>query len=143
MIQADVEHAQRMSPAAQEAFTRLLSMSAAERGNGLKRATTLSPADASAVFEGLAQRVREADDHSDDTAVFPTLLEFAKTRPELVGQLAALLATIPEERIPAATPMTLVALGANNAIGKLFEQWSASNTDKLKAATTAAMKRLR
>ncbi len=136
--------AQRMSPAAQEAFTRLMSASAAEQGNGLKRAAALAPADASAVFEALAQRVHEADDHADESAILPRIIDWVKARPELVGQLAPLLASIPDEQIPIATPMKLLSLGSvgpGTPLGKLFEKWNVSKVDKLKAATAAAAKR--
>ncbi|HKQ47591.1 MAG TPA: P-loop NTPase fold protein [Phycisphaerae bacterium] len=135
---------QRMSPAAQEAFRMLMSDSDAERRNGLKRAASLSPADASAVFEGLAERVRMEDDFNDDNAVFPRIIDWTKSRPEIAGQLAALLASFPHDRIPVATPLKLVPLntgGAESPIGKLFAVWSASSTGRLKAATETAMKR--
>jgi hypothetical protein len=136
--------AQRMSPSAQEVFKRLISGSDAERQNGLKRAETISPADASAVFEAIAERVRGEDDLSADTASFPSIIEWVKARPDLVGQLAPLLASIPDDRIPPATPMKLVTIGRTapgDPVGKLFERWSTSNSEKLKGAALAAMKR--
>ncbi|XVJ60749.1 MAG: hypothetical protein HEQ23_15720 [Tepidisphaera sp.] len=48
---------QRMSPAAQDLLKKILSPSDAERRTGFTRASTLSPADASAVFEALAGRM--------------------------------------------------------------------------------------
>ncbi|OWY71559.1 hypothetical protein B7486_07680 [cyanobacterium TDX16] len=136
--------AQRMSPPAQDVFTRLISPSAAEKGTGFKRAATLTPSDASAVFEGLAQQVREADDHSDESATLPTIVDWVKARPELTGQLASLLSNIPDEKLPVALPMTLVPLVKSEhgaPLAKLFHQWSNSKLDKLKQSTAAAAKR--
>lgn len=136
--------AQRMSPTAQEVFKRLLSGSEAERQIGFKRAASLAPADASAVFEALAERVREEDDPNAETAALPRIIDWVKVRPDLVGQLAPLLASIPDDRIPAATPIKLVTLGRTapgDPIGRLLEQWSTSKVEKLKGAAQAAVKR--
>jgi predicted KAP-like P-loop ATPase len=136
---------QRMSPAAQDAFKKILSQSEAERKTGLSRASTLVPADASAVFEALAGRIREDDDFGSESSAFGRAIDWAKARRELVGQLAPLLASLPEDRIPPVTPMKLVDLGrktSTDPIAKLFAQWQRSSNLTLKAATEQAMKRL-
>lgn len=136
---------QRMSPAAQDVFKKILSQSDAERKTGLTRASTLSPADASAVFEALAGRIREEDDFGSESSAFGRTIDWVKARRELVGQLAALLASLPKDRIPPVTPMKLVELGSKaitDPIAKLFTQWHQSSNLTLKAATEKAMKRL-
>jgi len=136
---------QRMSPAAQEVFKKILSQSDAERKIGIGRASTLSPADASAVFEALAGRIREDDDFGSESSAFGRAIDWAKARRELVGQLAPLLASLPEDRIPPVTPMKLVDLGSKSAtdpIAKLFTQWQKSSNLTLKNATEQALKRL-
>ncbi len=136
---------QRMTPAAQEVFKKLLSQSDAERKLGFARASTLSPADASAVFEALAGRIRQDDDFGSESSAFGRAIDWVKERRELVGQLAALLASVPEDRVPPATPIKLVELGSKSAtdpIAKLFAHWQRSSTLALKNATEMAMKRL-
>jgi predicted KAP-like P-loop ATPase len=136
---------QRMSPAAQEVFKKLLSQSDAERKTGLARAATLPPADASAIFEALAGRIREDDDFGSESSAFGRAIDWAKARRELVGQLAPLLANLPEDRIPPVTPMKLVDLGSKSAtdpVAKLFTQWQRSSNLTLKNATEQAIKRL-
>jgi predicted KAP-like P-loop ATPase len=136
---------QRMSPAAQDVYKKLLSQSDAERKTGLARAAALPPADASAIFEALAGRIREDDDFGSESSAFGRAIDWAKARRELVGQLAPLLASLPEGRIPVATPVRLVELGTKSPtdpIAKLFEQWQRSSNLNLKSATETAMKRL-
>lgn len=136
---------QRMTPAAQEVFKKVLSQSDAERKTGFGHASALSPADASAVFEALAGRIREDDDFGSESSAFGRAIEWAKVRRELVGQLAPLLASLPEDRVPPVTPMKLVELGgkaATDPIAKLFAQWKKSSNLTLKNATETALKRL-
>lgn len=136
---------QRMSTAAQEVFRKLMSPSDAERKLALNRATGIAPADASAVFEALAEKVREEDDFGSDSAAFLRAIEWVKARRDLVGQLAPLLASLPEDRIPPATPVKLLEMAAKNPadpIAKLLAQWSMSKNLALEAATEQATKRL-
>jgi hypothetical protein len=137
---------QRMSPSAQDAYARLTSGSDAERQLGVRAAASMSPADASAVFEALAQRIREDDALSADTAALVGIVEWVKARPELTGQLAALFSSLPAGRVPLALPLKLVTLGTSasgDPIRKLFSQWSQSSVTTLKNSAAGALRRVR
>lgn len=136
--------AQRMSPSAQEALTMLSSESEAVRNTALKRAEALSPSDAHAVFESLAARVRQEDDLTAEGSALELVFSWVKVRQELLGQLVALLSSIPHTRIPRGTPMKLlntVSKGDSPPVRKLLSHWSQSSDGQLKAAADAALKR--
>jgi hypothetical protein len=106
----------------------------------------MSPSDASAVFEALAQRIREDDALSADTAALVGMVEWVKARPDLAGQLAALLSSLPASRVPLALPLKLVTLGASGSgdpIRKLLLQWSQSSVTALKNSAAGALRRVR
>ncbi len=70
--------AQRLSPQAQEVLQKLIHESEAMRRNALKDAAQLGPADAAAIFEELAERVRSMDDLTGDDSPLSRLFDWAE-----------------------------------------------------------------
>jgi hypothetical protein len=134
----------RLSPAATEVLNRLLSAGGPSQELGLRRAADLSAPDAVAVFQRLAQRIRQAevlDERSPQTILFKLM----EARPELLPQLVSLYGSLPETKITAATPPLLIRVtkgtpSADAARG-LVDRWSRSARVPLAQAARAALRR--
>lgn len=131
----------RLSPQAQEVATMLLQGSDASRSAASRKAGGLSELDAAAVFGDLANRVRAEESLEGDGAVFPGLLALVEGRPELAGQLVALLESLPETAIPFPAPPRLknVCSGTDGEapLLALGRRWARSESNKRLAQTAA------
>ncbi|MCE9534599.1 MAG: KAP family NTPase [Planctomycetes bacterium] len=129
--------AQRLSPSAQEALRQLLQESDAIRKLALKRAKELSSADAAAVFEELATRVRQSEDLSDENSPLRRLFDWVEARTELSAQLVLAVRSLSEATLPVWTVTGLQnACKGNNgdsSANQLIQQWAnSSENGKLK-----------
>jgi len=137
----------RMSPRAQEMLSKLLHPSDGVRKVACDHAGDLADADAAALFEALATRVTQEEDHSSDDSALLRLFEWSEARPELRGQAVALLGRLPETRLPLSTPNKVVGLvrgtDAEPAARLLLTRWSNSPSAKrLATASQQALGRL-
>ena len=119
----------RLTPAATEVLNRLLSDQEPTRGLGLSRSENLNGPEATAVFQGLAERVRRAESlgHGSPQVV---LFKLMGHRPELLPQLVALYDSLPETKITLETPGLLyeATKGSTSAVAArgLLERWGQS-----------------
>lgn len=135
--------AQRLSPRAQEVVARLLGMSEADRKNVLNAAGALSPADATAVFESLAEKARQEEDPGAVISALVTAIDWAKARPDLLGQLITFLNSFPEDQLAPQHVTRLESTAAKSdfepAAYQLMERWSKSANEPLRRAAEARL----
>jgi hypothetical protein len=134
----------RLSPKAKQVMDKLLNSGTVTQKLGLKMVKDLGSADVSAVFENLAQRVRQAEtlEQSPQKVLFSLMAE----QPDLTPQLVTLYASLPETKITMGTvPALFQAVketpGSLSAT-KLFERWAKSSNNSLANAAKAVLKRL-
>lgn len=133
----------RLSPAATEVLNRLLDAREATRIIGLRHAESLSAPDATALFESVARRIRQAET-LDNTSPHNVLFKLMEHRPELIPQLVALFSSLPETKVIAATPRALQLVTRNTpsavAAVSLLERWARSSNIILARATAAVLR---
>lgn len=138
-----VDVALRMTPEAQEALTKLLGATAAERMMVLTRASQLSLADAAAVFEALARRARQAEALSMTDPPLPRIFEWVEKRPELFGEFVTFLRSLPESSVPFGISPQVARLASDperkGAVVQLLQQWSGSANGQLKRTAATAL----
>lgn len=134
----------RLTPAATEVLNRLLDTGQATRQLGLKEAMALSDPDATAVFEALAQRLRQAET-LDAASPQKVLVDLARGRPDLIPQLVALYIALPETKLTAVTPVLLREATAGTpseaAALETLRRWGASANAILAGAARAVIER--
>ncbi|HEY7326602.1 MAG TPA: P-loop NTPase fold protein [Gemmataceae bacterium] len=136
---------QRLSPQAQEALRQMLQESDGVRQVALTHSKDLSAADAAAVFEELATRVRQADDLSDENSVLKRLYQWVGARGELSAQLVLVLRSMPDASLPVwgMSSLLTVCQGKNGeeASKQLVRHWAKSSTNpRLKKAAESRVK---
>lgn len=135
----------RLSPAAKKALDKLLDPGSVSQGIGLKLAEQLNAPDATAIFESLAQRVRQAE--SLDQSPQKVLFELMEHRPDLVPQLVTLYSSLPDTKLTLATTATLYELTKDSpsapATIQLLERWSRSSRSTLANAAKGVLERAR
>lgn len=131
---------QRMSPKAQDFYRKLLSEAEAVYTNTLNEAKALTPDDASAVFETLAQKVRESGKQIGDKSLLRRLFLFSKERSELISQLFGFLEKYPEAEMPVTVSTWLQEVVKDTAFKtsarSLVQRWIA-NKDNANLAKIA------
>ena len=140
--------ASRMTPTAQDVLRKLLHQSEAQRMVGLKRAEPLSPADASAVFDAIVERVEQEEDFNAGESALPPLVDFCSKRSELAPQLLTFLGRLPTEQLSVGLPMRVVgAINDSPAAGQgrtLLSEWSIQTANSgLAQAAKNALERLK
>lgn len=119
----------RLTPAAAEVLNRLLSDRESTRGLGLSRSEDLNGPEATAVFQGLAERVRRAESLGPGSPQV-VLFKLMGHRPELLPQLVALYDSLPETKITLETPGLLYETteGSTSAVAArgLLQRWGRS-----------------
>jgi hypothetical protein len=132
----------RLSPAAAEVLNRLLDAREGTRTIGLRRAESLSAPDATALFESLARRLRQAES-LDSTSPQQVIFKLTEHRPELVPQVVALFGSLPETKVTAATPRAIQAVTRNTssaaAAQGLLARWAKSSNQVLARASAAVL----
>lgn len=134
----------RLTPAAADVVGRLLASGAPTQEIGLRRAGELVAPDAVAVFEHLAQRIRQAE-VLDERSPQEILFKLIGVRPELLPQLVSLYGSLPEPKITLSTPLFLVRVTKDtpsaDAARSLIDRWTRSTRTPLAQAAKAALRR--
>lgn len=135
--------AARMSPAARDVLDDLSSISETERIGAAKRSPELSPVDAAAVFQALAERSRRAENLSAENSPLYGLLLLAENRDDLATDLVHLLEDTAHSLIPiGAVPRVAMTLGkgpASGAARTLLLGWAESTAPLLPQAAKAVL----
>lgn len=133
----------RLSPIAKQVLDKLLHSGTATQNVGLRMAKDLGNADATAVFESMAQRIRQSEtlDQSPQKVLFNLMAE----QPDLIPQLVTLYTSLPETKITLGTVPALYQTvkdtpSAPSAM-KLIERWSKSSNGQLASAAKAILSR--
>jgi hypothetical protein len=133
----------RLSPKAKQILDKLLNSGTATQKMGLRMAKDLGNVDATAVFENLAQRIRQAEslDQSPQKVLFSLMAE----KPDLIPQLVTLYISLPDTKITMGTVPPLFQLVKNTpselSATKLFERWAKSSNSSLASAARSVLKR--
>ncbi len=135
---------QRMSPQAQEIFRKIVGDSEAVRTNAYKEAKNISMADASGIFEALADRINQQESHAGESPLLKRIFEFCATRPELTSQLLAYCEKLPEQTLPITMPTWLLDLVGDgeffSVARKIVEKWSNSGNNNLAKVSALKLK---
>ncbi len=139
--------ASRMTPAAQKVLQELFHASDAQKIVGLRDTAKLSPADASAVFEAIMERVELEEDLRAEKSPLSTLVDYCEVRKELLGELLSVISRLPNEQLPIVLPMKLVSItnGTSSApqLKQLLETWKGQDTNnQLSTAASNALSRI-
>lgn len=119
----------RLSPVAEDVLHKLLSPGPTTQQIGLTRSINLSAPDATAVFHGVALRVRQAE-LLDERSPQRVLFKLVEKRPELAPQIVALYNDLPTTKLTASTPPLLWELvkgtPSEGAARATIQRWSDS-----------------
>lgn len=133
----------RMTPLAQEFFRKLTHESQAVYTKALENTGSLPPGDASAIFEALTQKVREAGKNIGEHSPLKRLFLFTQKFPDLLSQLIGFLGKYPEKDLTLPVLSLLDRVTAKTSYRKsardLIKHWSKSEQNK-KLASAAAEK---
>jgi predicted KAP-like P-loop ATPase len=126
---------QRMTPATQDIFIKLINDSEATREAGLKAVTAISEGDSAAIFEALTIRIKIEEDTSKNIPNFKTLIGFCQIRKEQLSQLFIFLDTLPDTMFSVAVIPSLNEVAKDNvdykdSVEKLFNKWKKSSSNK-------------
>lgn len=142
-----VEFTMRMSPAAQDALTKLLGPLEAERTTVLTRASQFSAADSAAIFEALCGSVRECETPSAVNSPLSCVFDWIDARPELFGEFVTFLKTLPHTNVPFAIVPRLARFGSTaerkRQIGTLLNSWKNSGNQNLNRAVASQFSKLK
>lgn len=129
----------RLSPEAQAVAEKLTSNARAIRQQGIESAQALSPVDANAVLQLLAERTRQTDVIDSEDSPLTVMLHFVAKRPELVGEVLKFLSTLPVSRLGMGVPPRVAELKripqAAASVDDVLRTWSTSDNTGL--ATSA------
>jgi hypothetical protein len=138
----------RLSPEAQEVLTSLLGDVEATRTLSLKRASSLSPADAAAIFEALGSRARQSEtSNAASNAPLPLMCAFVDRRAELFNELMKFLKSLSPVAVPFSLAPRLTQLASNAPerkpqLAALMREWHSSATGPLKQAAQQQLTKL-
>jgi hypothetical protein len=136
----------RMSPDAQEALSRILGASEADRTAALGRTAQMNPADAAAIFEALATRARESETVSAVDSPIVRMCEVVERRPELFSELITFFKSLPVAAIPFAIVPRFAGLASTTEskaqVSSVLETWKTTGTTQLKKAATNHLEKL-
>lgn len=112
----------------------------------IKGASSLSQSDAAAVFDSLAERVRQTEDLGSEQSPLLRIIDWVGARGELRAQLITLLIRVPEGKIPIQIIPTLIGITKNTesatSASKLLIQWSSGNNRGLATLASRRLKEL-
>lgn len=125
--------AQRMTPLAQELLANLLSGSSAVRSQGVKKLADLSPADANALFEAIAEKCRYEEDMGVESSLMPRLFDVVTIRRELFSQLLMFLTSVDDSVLPVSVVPKVIALVKTDEEKRLvrdvIKQWASGSSN--------------
>lgn len=135
-----------MSQRAREVFDMLLDPAKeASVKLGLSQAASLVAGDLADVFERLSSRSRVVEDRNN-RLLTEVIVKLADKRPELGAQVVALVAALPDARVPLAAPIVLVDVLAagphRDTMQKVVARWATSADNRLRKASEVALNRL-
>lgn len=118
----------RLSPLSQIIITELFDASEAVRQLALGKAKELNADEAISVFEALAERTRQEDDHNDERSALRRCFDWSKARPELVVQMLTFLESLPVISVPVYCVFGLLDLpdsaDKRRFAKRIAEQWA-------------------
>lgn len=125
---------QRMTPATQDIFLKLVNDSEAIRETGLKLCSSLSDGDSTAIFEALTNIIKKEEDQAKNNINFKTLINFCDIRKEQLSQLFIFLDNIPDTTISIAIIPLLKSISDENiefksSVDKLMSKWKESKSN--------------
>jgi hypothetical protein len=133
----------RLSPQAKQVLDKLLDSGIATQNLGVKTAEQLSVPDATAVFDALAQRVRQSE--SLDKSPEGVLTRLVQKRADLMPQFVSLYGSLPETKLQLKTPTMLFATvkdsASESAALAIIEKWSKSTKVLLAKAAEEVLTR--
>lgn len=137
--------ATRMSSAAQDVFQKLLDDKVTNRNQGLEQVSQLSETDATALFEALADRIRQHEGKfSGEHTLLTKLLDYCQRRTDQLPSLLLLLESLPETVVPVSLPPALKRITdsslSKSAAEKLFNRWRQSAHKPLASAAQHTQK---
>lgn len=104
---------QQMSSQALDIFHKLTSGSEAFEKAALQEASTLSPSDASSIFEELKTKLLQESDSDGSINNFKLIFSWTKERGELLSQLLTFLKPLPVKIIPSSIVTMLLSIAKN------------------------------
>jgi hypothetical protein len=137
-------HIQRMTPAAQEVYKKMLNESDTLRSAGIKDSKNLSLGDATAIFESLVDKISQEEKQSSEKSALNALFELCKVRTELHSQLYIFLERVSEALLPIAAVTWLIDISKGTAFdakGKeVLNKWSSSSNTQLAKISKSKLK---
>ena len=119
---------------AQELFIKLLNDSETIRSLALKEIRSLSDGDSSAIFESLAERMKNEGEQNGESPTIKRLIDFCNVRNELISQLLSLIDKLPHQVLPLSITTWLQGISENTSheptVNKMIKDWSKSSTNK-------------
>jgi len=125
---------QRMSSQAQDVFRKLLNDAESIKNVALREAKSLSPGDASAIFETLSEKVKHDGKQTGDSPPLKKLVDFCEVRKELISQFLGMVEKLPHQSLPISVVTWITSLTSESEheqVGnKILNGWSESTTNK-------------
>jgi len=125
---------QRMSSQAQEIFRKLMNDAESIKNVALRDSVSLSPADASAIFETLSEKVKYEGKQVGESSPLKRLADFCEVRKELISQFLVMLEKLPHQTLPISAVTWVTSLTSESEhvqFGKkILRSWSESTTNK-------------
>ncbi len=125
---------QRMSSQAQEVFRKLLNDAETVKNVALREAKSLSPGDASAIFETLSEKFKHDGKQTGDSSPLKRLVDFCEVRKELISQFLGMVEKLPHQSLPISVVTWITTLtfeSEHEQVGnKILYVWSESSANK-------------
>ena len=125
---------QRMSSQAQEVFRKLMNDAESIKNVALRDSVSLSPADASAIFETLSEKVKYEGRVVGESSPLKKLADFCEVRKELISQFLVMLEKLPHQTLPISAVTWVTSLTSESEYvqfgKKILRSWSESTTNK-------------
>ncbi|WP_236979701.1 KAP family P-loop NTPase fold protein [Membranihabitans maritimus] len=125
---------QRMSSQAQEVFRKLLNDAESVKNVALREAASISPGDASAIFESLSEKIKHDGIQKSDSSPLKRLVDFCEVRKELISQFLGMVEKLPHQSLPISAVTwisTLTSDSEHEQVGdKILGRWSESTANR-------------
>ena len=125
---------QRMSSQAQDLYIKILNDSETIRSLAIKESSSLSEGDSSAIFESLADKMKNEGEQSGESPTIKRLIDFCNARKELISQLLSLIDKLPHQVLSLSITTWLQEISEGTShqptVIKMIQNWSLSSTNK-------------
>jgi hypothetical protein len=129
---------QRMSSEGQEVLRKLLNDTETIRNVGLKETSSLSPGDASAIFETLNEKMLQEGKQEGDSPTLKRIVDFCGVRKELISQLIAAVEKLPHQILPPGITTWLIGITEKTnhepTVKRIMDGWAKSTNNRSLAA---------